>query len=373
MRDTRLGTCPNDRLRREESIVDAVAPRRPVDGPGGVHEPDVRQGLREVAEQPAGAGVDLLGQQVDIVAVIQHVLERCSTARSSSPARARQSASRNEVITNAPSSFAPVQRRTRPRSASSSSTRRSSRACGRPPRRRGPDRHQQHGRVEVVRTERTGVGVALRAPAARGSRCASRRGSQPTTARRPPRRSRRQPHRPVERGPAAELGGRVVAFALASLPDAAVRLPPVLGRGADGQQGMCGSARAGRAGRASVHRVEHLTQHVDLALTPRSVADAHRPAARWPSRWSSSRSARSRSPSTPKMICRSLPARPPPPGSSRLQCGPPRPGTRLPTAPSASGWRREARRSGSPSWRRRRQSRAVTWWAPPRWRRSGRR
>src|SRR5207302_2317887 len=38
------------------------------DRPGGVDEPDVAEGLREVAEQLAGLGIDLLGEESEVVA-----------------------------------------------------------------------------------------------------------------------------------------------------------------------------------------------------------------------------------------------------------------------------------------------------------------
>jgi hypothetical protein len=38
-------------------------------GPGGVDEPDVAEGLGEVAEQFTGGRVDFLGEQVDVVEV----------------------------------------------------------------------------------------------------------------------------------------------------------------------------------------------------------------------------------------------------------------------------------------------------------------
>jgi hypothetical protein len=45
------------------------------DGPGGVHERDVGEGLREVAEQFAGGGVDLLGEESAVVGVARGSLE----------------------------------------------------------------------------------------------------------------------------------------------------------------------------------------------------------------------------------------------------------------------------------------------------------
>jgi hypothetical protein len=45
------------------------------DGPGGVDEPDVGEGLGEVAEQFTGGRVDFLGEQVDVVEVGDGTLE----------------------------------------------------------------------------------------------------------------------------------------------------------------------------------------------------------------------------------------------------------------------------------------------------------
>ena len=45
------------------------------DGPGGVDEPDVAEGLGEVAEQFTGGRVDFLGEQVDVVEVGDGTLE----------------------------------------------------------------------------------------------------------------------------------------------------------------------------------------------------------------------------------------------------------------------------------------------------------
>src|ERR1700682_5406412 len=45
------------------------------DRPGGVDQPDVAEGLREVAEQLPRTGVDLLGEQTDVVHVGDGALE----------------------------------------------------------------------------------------------------------------------------------------------------------------------------------------------------------------------------------------------------------------------------------------------------------
>ncbi len=45
------------------------------DGPGGVDESDVAEGLGEVAEQLTGGRVDFLGQEADIVGVGDGTLE----------------------------------------------------------------------------------------------------------------------------------------------------------------------------------------------------------------------------------------------------------------------------------------------------------
>src|SRR5450759_1199624 len=50
------------------------------DCPGGVHEPNVAEGLREVAEQLARLGIDFLGQQPEIIAVTDGALEHLAGA-----------------------------------------------------------------------------------------------------------------------------------------------------------------------------------------------------------------------------------------------------------------------------------------------------
>src|SRR5690242_4878219 len=45
------------------------------DGPGRVHQPDVAEGLGEVAEQLTRRGIDLLGEQADVVDVADGALE----------------------------------------------------------------------------------------------------------------------------------------------------------------------------------------------------------------------------------------------------------------------------------------------------------
>src|SRR4051794_26542704 len=48
------------------------------DGPGGVDEADVAEGLGEVSEELSAAGVDLLGEQAHVVAVADGGRERAA-------------------------------------------------------------------------------------------------------------------------------------------------------------------------------------------------------------------------------------------------------------------------------------------------------
>ena len=70
----------------------------------GGDQPDVAERLREVAELLVVLGVDLLGQQPEVIRVADELVEAAPSARSTSPAWASARASQNEQITNVPSS-----------------------------------------------------------------------------------------------------------------------------------------------------------------------------------------------------------------------------------------------------------------------------
>ena len=56
-----------------------------VEPDGGVHQADVGERLREVAQQPPGDGVVLLRQQADVVAQGQQALEQRRAPRRAGP------------------------------------------------------------------------------------------------------------------------------------------------------------------------------------------------------------------------------------------------------------------------------------------------
>ena len=68
------------------------------DGPGGVDEPDVAEGLGEVAEQLTGGGVDFLGQQADVVEVGDGTLENVPCPRGLAGQGQGSAAGRNPTI-----------------------------------------------------------------------------------------------------------------------------------------------------------------------------------------------------------------------------------------------------------------------------------
>ena len=45
------------------------------DGPGCIHEPNVTEGLREVAQQLVTRWIDLLGEQADVIGIVNRVFE----------------------------------------------------------------------------------------------------------------------------------------------------------------------------------------------------------------------------------------------------------------------------------------------------------
>ena len=64
------------RCASEGDGASAVRGARPVQVRGSDDQPDVAEGLRCVAQQLAGGGVDLLGEQADVVGVADELVEQ---------------------------------------------------------------------------------------------------------------------------------------------------------------------------------------------------------------------------------------------------------------------------------------------------------
>ena len=236
--------------------------------------------LREVAEQHPAAGVHLLGQQAEVVGVrgggAEDVVGPVGAAAESQalgqPEGADQEAAR---VARPPPDDPP-----------------GSELAGdgldgspHPLVGRGEEADQgkqEDGGVQVVGAERAGVGAGALAP-----RLVADRGPQ-LLPRRSPRRGvgagsqvGGQVDGAVQGDPAHDLGGGVVPLRVPGLPHPGVGLLPRL-RGAvgEGHQHLL-HRRLELAERLpqDVRGVEHLTQDVELFLSPRVVADPHGPAA----------------------------------------------------------------------------------------------
>ena len=89
----------NPPARAAQTLI--VWPRR--DRPGGVDQRQVGQALREVAEEGAGGGVDLLRVEADVVGEADELVHQRRGIVGAGRMRASASASQNEQVRNAPS------------------------------------------------------------------------------------------------------------------------------------------------------------------------------------------------------------------------------------------------------------------------------
>ena len=166
-------------------------------------------------------------------------------------------------------------------------------------------------------------------------------------------------HRPVERRPAQDLRGQVVARLAAHLPHPCVGLAPAP-RGRVGQVGHEGlDLRVQlRGSRGTADRAEQLAVHVELRLVPGAVAHPHR--TRLPPAAQVGQLAldRSCSPPMPYMICSERSAARPPAELVANETNSSASSEQAPCrAPRWSGSSRGSRSSGSPSCAPRRRSR----------------
>ena len=262
----------------------------PADRPGGVHQPDVAERLREVPEQVAGAGVHLLGQQPDVVDMADRAVEdlrrplhlpgdRQSVRQ---PERAEQEAAlvAGQPVDPAPGAVPADQtalvgqpfidrgdRRQHPRVVRRQETH---------------DRQHQVGGVQVGAAEVLPEGLGLVAPALGQNSVVDpvpgvRPAGEPAAVR---AEQVRHPGRPVERDPAHHLGVQEVPWFATHLPDPLVRVLPAH---------RCRiRARGQEPPGVRVQPVELFPQHergpeqlavdVHLLLVPGAVADPYRPA-----------------------------------------------------------------------------------------------
>ena len=201
----------------------------------GVDQRDVREGLREVADQPARRAVVFLGQQPDVVAQRQQPLEQRSRLR---PAVCRMKASASQKLQarNAPSpggspssavlgvvaQHEPVDAAARARSPRPCRARAGRRAAGsRPSAAAAGSRRAACCRRTARSCRARGRSRARRPRRGSASRSARQRSTGPSSP-----KASALADRAVERDPGHHLGVGEVPRPAAHLPDALVRLAP---------------------------------------------------------------------------------------------------------------------------------------------------
>ena len=286
--------CPSSRGRRYLAFAPARAGSTlcsrlsslTVEGDGGVDQRQVREGLREVAELAAG-GVDLLGEQPEVVAVGLHFLERQDGVVEPAGPRegvdVQERAERERALAAVQpvrrgGRVVPVDQAVRHQFAVHALERGQPHRVGRGD--EALDRHEQEDGVEHLGVVVLGERLDLVVPPAVHDLVVD-----PVPLRRPlrgvggPAVPVGQLDRAVQRDPALEPAVGEVLGAAASLPDTRVGLVPVAGDPVDDLgEGEPAGVRDGQAVVVGGQdRVHGLAVDVELQLTLGAVADAHRP------------------------------------------------------------------------------------------------